>query len=121
MSDEERALQPIDQRTVDFYGDELTAVLVEVEEQQKVYVPVKPICDFLGVDWEGQRQRIGRDAVLSEVAMSAFITQADIEEGSRRPHRSAMLCLPLDYLNGWMFGINAARVKTEVRERLIRY
>jgi hypothetical protein len=31
------------------------------------------------------------------------------------------LCLPLDYLTGWLFGINASRVKEEVRERLIRY
>jgi hypothetical protein len=32
-----------------------------------------------------------------------------------------MLCLPLDYLNGWLFGVNAARVNPEIRERLIRY
>jgi hypothetical protein len=31
------------------------------------------------------------------------------------------LCLPLDYLSGWLFGINATRVKEEVRDRLIRY
>ena len=32
-----------------------------------------------------------------------------------------MLALPLDYLNGWMFGINANRVKTEIRDNLLRY
>jgi hypothetical protein len=32
-----------------------------------------------------------------------------------------MTCLPLDYLNGWLFGVNANRVKPEVRERVIRY
>lgn len=32
-----------------------------------------------------------------------------------------MLCLPLEYLNGWLFGINATRVKKEIRENLIRY
>ena len=32
-----------------------------------------------------------------------------------------MLCLPLDYLNGWLFGINASRVKDDIRERLLRY
>jgi ferritin-like metal-binding protein YciE len=31
------------------------------------------------------------------------------------------LCLPLDYLNGWLFGINATRVKPEIKERLIQY
>lgn len=32
-----------------------------------------------------------------------------------------MFCIPLDYLNGWLFGINANRVKPEIRDRLIRY
>jgi hypothetical protein len=32
-----------------------------------------------------------------------------------------MLCLPLDYLNGWLFGVNANRVKDAVRDKLIRY
>ncbi|HET9222625.1 MAG TPA: phage antirepressor N-terminal domain-containing protein [Roseiflexaceae bacterium] len=32
-----------------------------------------------------------------------------------------MLCLPLDYLPGWLFGINAARVKPELKERIILY
>jgi hypothetical protein len=32
-----------------------------------------------------------------------------------------MQCLPLDYLNGWLFGINANRVKEEIRPRVIRY
>jgi hypothetical protein len=29
--------------------------------------------------------------------------------------------LPIDYLNGWLFGINAKRVKEDVRDRLIIY
>src|SRR5690606_38309700 len=32
-----------------------------------------------------------------------------------------MMCLPLDYISGWLFGINADRVNPDVRERLIRY
>src|SRR5258708_685691 len=31
------------------------------------------------------------------------------------------LCLPVEYLNGWLFGINASRVKSELREKIIRY
>ncbi|MBK9053977.1 MAG: hypothetical protein IPL78_24600 [Chloroflexi bacterium] len=30
-------------------------------------------------------------------------------------------CLPLEYLNGWLFGINADRVRPDIRDRLIRY
>ena len=53
--------------------------------------------------------------------MSVAITATDIESGSRRPCTSEMLSLPLDYLNGWLFGVNASRVNQELRDRLITY
>ncbi len=117
----EKALQPLEQKTVLFYEDEITAVLVVEDEQQEIYVPVRPICDFLGIDWSSQRRRINRDPVLSEVTMSVVITATDIKPQSRRPQTSAMLCIPLDFLNGWLFGVSAQRVKSQFRERVIIY
>lgn len=114
----EKALQPVEQREVLFYGDEIVAVRVA---DGSVYIPVRPICELLGLNWSGQRQRIERDPVLSVEAMSVFVTHSDIDPHSRRPRTSEMLCIPLDYLSGFLFGINAARVKDEIRERLIRY
>ncbi len=32
-----------------------------------------------------------------------------------------MLCLPLDFVNGFLFGISTSRVKDDVRAQLIRY
>jgi hypothetical protein len=32
-----------------------------------------------------------------------------------------MVCLPLDYIAGFLFGVNADRVKPELRERVILY
>lgn len=32
-----------------------------------------------------------------------------------------MVCLPLDLLPGWLFGINAARVKSELQAKITRY
>jgi hypothetical protein len=66
MAEENKALIPVEQKVVEFYGDELTAVLVDVGGQSSVYIPVRPICDFLGVDWSSQRQHINRDPVLSQ-------------------------------------------------------
>jgi hypothetical protein len=106
-----RALVPADERAVDFYGDELRVYILEGEP----YVPLKPICDYLGVSWNGQRERVHRDPVLSEVTRFARVTRVNV---GGRPE---LLCLPLEYLNGWLFGINASRVKEELRERLIRY
>ena len=109
---QDKALIPTEQRAIDFYGDELIAVLVD----DMPYIPIAPICDFLGVSWSGQSERIRRDAVLSEAAISLRVTRKESKRGGRE-----MVCLPLDYLNGWLFGINAGRVREELRERLIRY
>lgn len=114
------ALVPVEQKTVIFYDDEVTAVLVDVDGRQMVYVPLKPICDFLGVDWDGQRQRIRRDPVLSEVVKGAVITTAPSASG-RGGGPQEMLCLPLEFLNGYLFGINANRVREDIRDRVIRY
>lgn len=32
-----------------------------------------------------------------------------------------MLCLPIQYLNGWLFGVDTNRVKAEIKETLITY
>jgi hypothetical protein len=32
-----------------------------------------------------------------------------------------MLCLPLKFIPGWLFGVNANRVKPELRDNVIRY
>ncbi len=108
------ALVPVEQRTVIFYDDELTAVVVDVDGRQVVYVPIRPICDFLGVDWSAQRQRINRDPILSR----HFVVVTTTKSGRGNPN---VLALPLDYLNGWLFGINANRVNEDVRDKLLRY
>ena len=58
----EQALTVVEQKEVQFYGDMIIAVR---SQGSGVYVPVRPICDLLGVDWSAQRQRISRDPVLS--------------------------------------------------------
>lgn len=115
---EESGLAVIEQKRVEFYGDEIVAIRAE---NGTVYVPVRPICDLLGIDWSGQRQRIMRDPVLSQVSMSVGVITTDIDLESRRPKTSHMLALPLDYLSGFLFGMSANRVKEDVRDRLIRY
>ncbi len=109
------ALVPIEQRTVEFYDDEITAVLAE---DGTVYVPVRPICELIGVDWNGQRRRINRDPVLSAETVSVDVTST---QGSAPPQRRKMLCLPLDYVSGFLFGLNADRVRKDLRDKVIRY
>lgn len=113
------ALQPTEQKTIFFYDDEITAVVINGDEQE-VYIPLRPLCEHLGLDWSGQRQRINRDPVLSEVVSGVGVTPTPLGD-NKFANPQEMLCLPLDYLNGWLFGINANRVKDEIRDKLIRY
>ena len=117
-NEDDKALVPVEQRDIDFYGDVITAVMVEVDGRQVVYIPIRPLCDFLGIAWSAQRLRIQRDRVLVDVAQGVIVTITPTEGP---PQRQEMFCLPLDYLNGWLFGINANRVKLEVQEQLVRY
>ncbi len=78
MSDK-NALVPIEQETFEFYDDEIVAVRVK---EGTVYVPVRPICELLGMDWSGQRQRIMRDPVLSQVTMSVGVITANSRHGA---------------------------------------
>lgn len=42
--------------------------ILTIKENDRVYVAMGDICNGLGIDWEGQRQRIMRHNVLSTCA-----------------------------------------------------
>jgi hypothetical protein len=88
---EKTALVPLEERSVDFYGDTLVAALVRIDDQPVVYVPVRPLCDYLGLSWSGQYERMRRDPVLAEALRSVRVTRT--ETGERE-----LICLPLEYL-----------------------
>lgn len=114
MSDDKQ-LVVVEQREIGFYDDQISAVQVE---DGTVYVPVRPICDLIGIDRRGQQQRIERDPVLSAVSRTVTVL---VSGGVTPPQGREMLCVPLEFLNGWLFGISASRVKDSVREKLIQY
>ncbi|MFO7536506.1 MAG: phage antirepressor N-terminal domain-containing protein [Chloroflexota bacterium] len=110
---EEQSLVPVVQKTVTFYEDEITAVLIQSGSGSDIYVPIGQFCDLLGINRRTQMERINEDAVLSRKIATISVTGP----GGPQP----TYCLQLDYLNGWLFSINANRVKSEVRDRLIFY
>jgi len=95
---------------VAFHGANLPLVSIN----NKPHFAVKPICDGIGLTWQGQLERIKRNPVLSPT-ISVTLTVG--EDGKQRE----MICLPLGYLNGWLLGVNANRVKPEIRQKLIQY
>lgn len=117
MSDS--ALVPVQQKQVIFNDDEITAVLVRVDSAEEIYVSIRQLCERLGVSYQGQMRRINDDPVLSRKVQGVNITFTP--SGGRGGGAQTTNCLPVDYLNGWLFGINANRVRPEVRDRLILY
>jgi len=95
---------------IPFNGDEIMAI---TKDGKKFVVP-KQICENLGLDWSAQRQKIERDSVLSST-MVMITTVA--KDGKNRE----MSVLPLEYLNGWLFGIDDTRVKEAIRAKIIDY
>jgi hypothetical protein len=115
MSDE-TALVPLEQKRVLFYDDEIVAVLVQEDKQEEVYVPLRQICDYLGLAFSGQRTRINRDPVLSESVRIVTVTIMNPQGGNPN-----VLCMPLKFLPGWLFGISVNRVRPELQDKIIRY
>src|SRR4051812_39338481 len=119
MSEETGALIPIEEKQVSFYGDDITAVLVEVDSQEQIFVPLRPICEYLGLNWSAQLQRTRRDEVMAEALNSVFITHTEIPgvgKGGRE-----VICLSLEQLPGWLMGVSANRVKPELKDKILRY
>jgi len=95
--------------SIPFHGQSLLATLVN----NIPHVAMKPICENIGLDWDGQRQKINRHPILSKgKVMITAPSKGGLQE---------MLMLPVSFLNGWLFGIDSNRVKPEIRERLVEY
>ena len=88
-------------------------VVIEESDKNKL-VPIKPICDALGIDSKAQRNKIERDEILSSVKVITTSTGADGKQYE-------MFCLPLKFIFGWLFTIDTSRVNEGAREAVVNY
>ncbi len=96
---------------IDFHGDTLFA---QPRDNEAPLVAIKPIIDRLGLDWEGQRQRLMRDEIL---ASSACIIKVPTPGGLQDT-----VALPLNLVPGFLFGISEGSVPDpEVRAVVLAY
>lgn len=96
-------------QSIQFYNQEIQVLNYE----GKPYVAMKPICENIGLSWSGQQDRIRRNEALKQ---GRRMIRVPSEGGYQE-----VLCLPLGYLNGWLFGIEINRVKPEIRDVLRLY
>ncbi|EME67496.1 Phage P22, antirepressor protein, N-terminal domain-containing protein, partial [Paramagnetospirillum caucaseum] len=85
-----------------------------VRRDDRVFVALRPICEALGLAWGSQYNRIRRDSVL---AGTVFIMKTVTTTGEKDA-----VFLPLDYVNGWLFGIQESRIPDPtVRAKVLDY
>jgi len=70
----ERVFVAVKVSQVDFYGDGLMVVLVEIGGERQFLVPLRQFCQYVGVDWASQYQRTKRDEIVAREMAAVVIT-----------------------------------------------
>ena len=118
MRENPHDLISIGEVTIPFYESNL---IVQLGENGEIYVALRPIVEALGLDWSGQLQRIKRDPVLGDETKTISVGVTTTQIKQRGEGAKYYVCLPKQYLSGFLFGINANRVREELRESVIKW
>jgi hypothetical protein len=84
------------ERLLDFEGKNISIVLAD----NQWWIPVKPVCDALNVQYERQFKNLKEDEILSQLLSKQTTVGAD---GKQRE----MVCVPEKYVYGWLFSIRS--------------
>jgi hypothetical protein len=98
-----------EEHLVPFYGDEIVSIR---DENGEVWVPLKRLCENLGIDVDGQRRKIQDDLKFNHGVISVVANDGKLRD---------MFCLHLQDIHGWLVSINAKRVDPSKRGSLLLY
>jgi hypothetical protein len=106
----ENLLIPVEQKDVALYEDNITAVRAD---DGRVYVSIRHMCRALGLDENGQRQRMRRHAVLGRgLGVCKIHTPGGAQETA---------VLRVDLVPLWLSGVRASMVSEEIRPKLVQF
>lgn len=88
--------------------------IVSLMESGNNLIPIKPICEALGIAYAPQFSKIKEDEDLSSVVTLRVTTGSDNKQYE-------MVCLPLEFIFGWLFTINPKNVKPEAQDAVRQY
>jgi P22_AR N-terminal domain/ORF6C domain len=105
----------VDQFPFEFYGSLFELYMID---NRQLILPLRPLCEAMGMDFSAQTRRIERDEALADglVMITAPVLRAD---GSAQEREVS--CLALRLLPYWLGTIDSARVKPELKEKIIRF
>lgn len=84
------------------------------DETGKEFVPVKPVCQAIGVQHARQIQKLQEHHIYRSTVYTKYTVGAD---GKDRE----MVCIDAEYVYGWLLGINPDNVSEQARPKLIEY
>lgn len=101
-------IEAVNTTSLPFHGQHIvTAMAAGV-----AYVAMKPVVEGIGLDWKTQYRKLLAQADKFGCGHMTMPSKGGLQQ---------MLCLPLKKLNGWLFSINPAKVRDDIRDRLVRY
>jgi hypothetical protein len=87
---------------------------VKIIQIGKDLIPIKPICEALGINSKAQIDKIKSDDFFKPSGV--LNTSVGGDEKNRE-----MFCLPIKYIFGWLCTINPKNVKEEAKENVTLY
>ncbi|MFP1749180.1 phage antirepressor N-terminal domain-containing protein [Lonsdalea quercina] len=101
-------LEAVNTTAVQFHGQQIiTAMAAGI-----AYVAMRPIVENIGIDWAAQFVKLKKQSEKFGCCDIATPSNGGLQK---------MLCIPLRKLNGWLFSINPAKVRADIRDKLIQY
>jgi len=97
-------IEAVSSTSLSFHGQHIiTAMAVGV-----AYVAMKPSVENIGLDWKSQYAKLNSQREKFGCGDIAIPTKGGLQK---------MICIPLKKLNGWLFSINPAKVRDDIRDR----
>jgi len=91
--------------------EDIKIVVPVFEKEGKSWVALKPLCEALGVSRQKQQEKILK---------SEFVRWNHMVLPSQGGDQT-MLCIEIDCVGEWIFGISPNKVKPEIKERLMLF
>ncbi|GAB1134741.1 MAG: phage antirepressor Ant [Shewanella algae] len=101
-------IEAVNTTVVPFNGQQVITAM----NDGMAYVAMKPIVENLGMSWSSQIRKVLNQSEKYGYAHMSIPSKGGIQQ---------MLCIPLRKLNGWLFSINPAKVRADIRDRLVKY
>lgn len=91
--------------------NKVNILLIENGEKR---VPIRPICDALGIAYQGQIDKLKTDEILGSTLMPNMTVGADGKERE-------LMTIPFKFVFGWLFTINPKNVNPSAKDAVLKY